>query len=456
MADAEKTGPGRVGTCESRVPGRAPDRLIVFTRHPVPGRVKTRLIPALGPAGAAALQQAMTRHTLEVASVLEGDGVTVEVRFDGGGREAVRRWLGDRFPLAEQGDGDLGERMRRAFDDAFAAGTGRALLIGTDCPDLDAPLLRAARAALDRHDLVLGPARDGGYYLIGLRQPAPDLFRDVPWGTDTVLARTEGIARGLGLAVARLPVLDDVDRPEDLPVWTRAAAAAVRVSAIIPALNEAACLPALLDRLRAAASVETIVVDGGSRDGTPDIARARGAVVLSSAPGRGRQMNAGPAAATGSILLFLHADTVPPDGFDRIACRVLAVPGTACGVFRLRVGAPSAAFRLLEGLVQVRSRLLGLPYGDQALFVRADIFRRAGGFPEIPILEDVALVRRLRRLGRVAVVPQAVVTSPRRWEALGIARTTLVNQGILVAGALGISPTRLAGWYGRQAGINPG
>ena len=201
------------------------DRLIIFTRYPEPGKAKTRLIPALGAEGAAAIHQQMADHTLRQVQALQFQHpVCVEVRFAGGNRDLMQRWLGTDLMYTVQGEGDLGDRMARSFQSAFNSGVDRALIIGTDCPDLNASLLEQAFCELEHHDLVLGPASDGGYYLIGMRYLIPQLFIDIAWSTATVLERTLAIAEQLNLAVALLPVLSDVDYPADLEIWERIAA----------------------------------------------------------------------------------------------------------------------------------------------------------------------------------------------------------------------------------------
>ena len=173
----------------------------------------------------------------------------------------------------------------------------------------------------------------------------------------------------------------------------------VEVSVIIPALNEAGTLPRTLEALRAAdPGLQVIVVDGGSTDGTGDLARTFPDVtVLASRKGRGCQMNAGAAEASGGILWFLHADTrVTPDGIREMRDR-MRDPSVVWGAFRFAVDSPRTRYRWLERGVGLRAGLLGLPYGDQALFVRREAFRRLGGFPDWPLMEDVAMVRRLRR-----------------------------------------------------------
>jgi uncharacterized protein len=192
--------------------------LMIFTRYPEPGRVKTRLIPTLGAQAAAGLSCRLTKDTLARAQMLASQRtVALEVWFDGGDEGGLAECFGSARCYRRQTGGDLGERMLRAFQSALTTPDRRALLIGTDCPDLSPDLMRTAFEALSSCDLVLGPARDGGYYLIGLRRAIPELFRGIAWGTSTVRAETLTIAHDLALLVEELPVLEDVDRPEDLP-----------------------------------------------------------------------------------------------------------------------------------------------------------------------------------------------------------------------------------------------
>lgn len=194
--------------------------LLLFTRYPEPGRTKTRLIPRLGPAGAAALQRHMTEYVLaQVLDAAQHLPLAIEVHFAGDRRSPVRDWLGDRPSYYPQAEGDLGDRLIAAFSHSMALGRPGAIAIGSDCPALGAAHLSAALEALQRADMVIGPATDGGYYLIGLRQLDPALFREIAWGTDRVLAQTLAAATALGLTVELLTPLTDIDRPEDLPQW---------------------------------------------------------------------------------------------------------------------------------------------------------------------------------------------------------------------------------------------
>jgi len=437
--------------------------LIIFTRYPEPGKTKTRLIPLLGPDGAAELQRQMTEHILARVKELQGNRpVFVEVRYEGGNEGLVRKWLGPDMPLCPQGSGNLGERMVRAFREIFQAGMNKVVLVGTDIPRIKVHILLKAFENLRYADVVLGPARDGGYYLIALRRATPQLFVDVPWGTEKVLERTRQIADGLGLSTVFLETLDDVDRPEDLRLWEEATKGIAgphslrRISIIIPTLNEAANLLPTLASTQNAPDTEVIVVDGGSIDETVDVARSWGIEVIPSAPGRARQMNVGAARAMGEVLLFLHGDTCLPSGFDQYVRKILDRPGVVAGAFRLRIDANLPGLRIMERLVDVRSRPLQFPYGDQAIFLRPELFWDMGGFPEMPIMEDFELVRRLRRRGRIVTAPVPVLTSARRWKNLGIVRATFINYAIPLAYYLGASPSRLARWYGRARGIQKG
>lgn len=223
------------------------------------------------------------------------------------------------------------------------------------------------------------------------------------------------------------------------------------ISIIIPTLNEAKTLPYTLRAIGTAANVEVVVADGGSTDDTCALALAGQATVVITQAGRANQMNGGAKIARGDILLFLHADTdLPPDFDDWIRC-TLSQPGVVAGAFELAINGSAWGLRWVEWGVGLRSRWLQMPYGDQALFMRATVFWDLGGFPALPLMEDFELVRRLRQRGQVAIAPVSVLTSGRRWQKLGIVRTTLINQGIILAYLLGVDPARLARWY-RQWG----
>ncbi len=218
------------------------------------------------------------------------------------------------------------------------------------------------------------------------------------------------------------------------------------VSVVIPALDEAEHIAPVLEALQPlrAAGGELIVADGGSTDATVDVARPLADTVLSCAPGRARQMNAGAAAARGHWLWFLHADTVA--GAPALAAlrAAMARPGVQWGRFDVRLSGRHPLLRVVERAMNLRSRLTGICTGDQGIFVRRDLFRALGGYADIPLMEDIELTRRLRRHGRPLCITAPLVTSSRRWERHGVVRTIVLMWRLRLAYALGASPHRLA------------
>lgn len=429
------------------------DVVAVFTRFPEPGRTKTRMIPALGAQGAARLQEVMTGRTLLMTRIWQAAGRgLVHVRYTGAPRASFERWLGPVAAYRDQGDGDLGARMARTVRDALASGSDKVVLIGCDCPDLDATRLSEAFTALDTHDVVIGPARDGGYYLIGMRGAHTALFEEADWGTATVLEQTRQCAARLGVRVAELGELDDVDEPPDQAVWEKAAGVnegAGTVSAIIPALNEDAGIARCVDAAGREADA-VWVADGGSTDRTRAIAADAGAHVLATPCGRAAQMNEAVWHARGEYLCFCHADTLLPRGYSDEIKRLSHVPNFIAGAFGLRIDAVGVPYRMVEWGVRRRCNWRQLPYGDQALFVRRDTFLRTGGYVCWPIMEDYEWVQRMRGRGRIVTSEQCVHTHARRWAGLGVWRTLWTNQKVLWGYALGASPERMAQWYRRQ------
>ncbi|PYQ21624.1 MAG: glycosyltransferase [Acidobacteria bacterium] len=216
-----------------------------------------------------------------------------------------------------------------------------------------------------------------------------------------------------------------------------------RLSVIIPSLDEEELVKRAVRSVRDEA--EVIVVDGGSEDDTRRAAAAEGAIVLVTEPGRGRQLDAGSRHASGDWLVFLHADTWLEEGWAG-AVRGLG-PDVVGGAFRFAIDSPRRGYRLVEVGVALRCRLGRLPYGDQGLFVRREIYGMIGGFPPLPLMEDVAFVRRLIGAGGLAFLPVRAFTSPRRWERRGIVATTVRNWWLLGLYAFGRPPDRLARLY---------
>lgn len=219
------------------------------------------------------------------------------------------------------------------------------------------------------------------------------------------------------------------------------------LSVVVPALDEERAIVATLDRLREPGVLEVIVADGGSRDRTRALAAPLADRVLRVARGRALQMNAAASVARGSVLLFLHADTLAPRGFASAIAVALEDPTIVGGRFDVALDDPRLAFRVIATMINVRSRITGLFTGDQGIFVRREVFERIGGFPEEPLMEDLALALALRREGRTAALGERVVTSARRWTKRGVARTVLRMWTLRTLFALGVSPRTLARWY---------
>lgn len=195
---------------------------------------------------------------------------------------------------------------------------------------------------------------------------------------------------------------------------------------------------------------DVTVVDGGSSDGTVAAARSAGARVVTAARGRAVQMNEGARLASGDVLLFLHADTVLPAGYAERVAHALADPAAVLGAFDF-LAHGSWRSSLVTFFANLRWRVMRFPYGDQAIFVRADTFRRVGGFPDLPVMEDWEFVRRAKRLGRVAVVPVPAPTSGRSWEEHGFTKAAAVNGAVVAGYVAGVDPARLARLRSRLA-----
>jgi rSAM/selenodomain-associated transferase 2 len=219
------------------------------------------------------------------------------------------------------------------------------------------------------------------------------------------------------------------------------------ISVIIPTLNEEVNLPVTLRQLTDHPDVELIVVDGGSTDRTLEIAQRFTPYVFRTTPGRAQQMNIGARHATGDILLFLHADTfLLPGALDEIQRRIIG-DGAVGGAFDLHIDSRRRLCKFVARMASHRSRWLHLPYGDQGIFVWRQVFEGLRGFPEIPIMEDIAFARRLRRAGRLTFIRSGLVTSGRRWNANGVMRTTLVNLWVAGLFLLRVPPPELRRIY---------
>ena len=222
----------------------------------------------------------------------------------------------------------------------------------------------------------------------------------------------------------------------------------MRLSIIIPTLNEAKCIGQTLGALQPYRSenVEIIVVDGGSRDDTMALTNSLADLNLKSWRGRANQMNFGASKAGGQYLIFLHADTlIPENAFESLQNTLLQ--GAIWGRFDVTLSGKQRTLRMVESLMNWRSRWSGIATGDQAIFVKSDIFETIGGFPEIPIMEDIAFSKKLKAITRPVCLNEKVISSSRRWEAHGIFRTILLMWLLRLKYFFGVDPTQLAKKY---------
>ena len=428
--------------------------VVVLAKAPVAGQVKTRLA---SPARAASLARAFlvdtvaALHSIAWADPVLATTAAIDPALDA--ELAVPVWM--------QGDGDLGARIERVLRRALGSAPC-AIAMGADTPGLPHAMLERARDVLRTADAAIGPTEDGGFYLLALRRCPEGLLAGLPWSQSGTFVATLARLRERGLTTVVLDPWFDVDRPADLERLRGLLAARVvtapatqralttpAISIVIPVLDEELRIGAALGAVAALAGLhEVIVVDGGSTDRTVAIARAAGARVVPAPRGRGPQLNAGAAAATGDVLLFLHADTtLPGDAVVQVG-RALASPDVVAGAFRTWTiaDAPRPWFAPLLHLADIRSRITRYPYGDQAMFVRTSAFHAVGGFPDVPLMEDLELSRRLWKHGRIHTCAASVRVSGRRFVARPLVYTALVNLFPLLHRA-GVSPHTLARLY---------
>ncbi|MBQ6451640.1 MAG: TIGR04283 family arsenosugar biosynthesis glycosyltransferase, partial [Solobacterium sp.] len=333
----------------------------------------------------------------------------------------------------QRGDG-IGARMQNAVSDTLDLGYSKAVLIGTDIPELDAETIDTAFETLEDCDVVIGPTEDGGYYLIGMKEVRPEAFNVKLYGTGSVLSETVTSMHAAGINIGFADTYSDIDVPEDIAGFRssmredprirrshtgRFIAENARISVIIPVFNESETISDLLDQLMPYRDeCEIIIVDGGSTDDT--VARTESIVpgssirILESSKGRGVQMNAGAKESCGDILFFLHCDSKLPQGFTHEIRRTMAKYDWGC--FGVRFPSHNVFMMTNRIISNHRAWARNLPFGDQGIFIDRELFFEMGMFPEIPVMEDYEFSRRMKQNGcRPGMTVRRITTSARRY-----------------------------------------
>jgi rSAM/selenodomain-associated transferase 2/rSAM/selenodomain-associated transferase 1 len=421
--------------------------LMVFLKAPRHGGVKKRLAAKLGDERTLDVYRGMAERQLRQVPA----SWIVEIHYTPDDAESeMKAWLGPSYTYVPQSGNDLGERLTNAFRRAFDAGHKEVMAIGGDCPELDTDTLWEASRRMVRADLVLGPAEDGGYYLIGLRRLVPELFKDIPWSTPHVLSLTMARGKISGLSRELLAPKEDID---DLPSYERYLRRVAHQSAgdslavIVPTLNEAQRVSAALLSVRQSfPGSPVIVVDGGSSDGTREIAERYGGKVLATEAGRGAQCRAGASSLPDADwLLFLHADTVLPVNAHALVNEFIAESHAQVATFRARFDEPNWFLRICGWCTRFDS--VFTRFGDQAILIRREFYEALGGFPEWPLFEDVALLQRARAVTKVHSLKGWVTTSARRFKDKGAIAQQWANGRLLVRYLRGVPARELAESY---------
>lgn len=401
--------------------------LIIFTRIPIPGKTKTRMMPYLQAQGCAALHTCFLK---DIRRECEKTGYDIFVYYaPEGEKHLLVSILGvDKQYREQEGDG-LGIRMFTAVREVLAEGYDTCLLIGTDVPELDAGILTAAVSKLRTKDVVFGPTRDGGYYLVGMKRPYAEVFAGQTYGHGSVLQNTAAHLREKGILVGCVQTLQDMDRPEDLSDYRRRMKEQaglrgtatgrwllrnVKISVIIPVYNEEKTIAHIMEQLRPLRSrCEIIFVDGQSTDRTKTLIGEEFRVI-ECPKGRAVQMNKGAACSTGDVLLFLHCDSELPEKPLEEMRYVMRAYRAGC----FGIGFHSKNFFMFTCRIisNIRARAGRLMFGDQGIFIERELFFEVGGFPQIPVMEDYQFSMDLKAKGIIpGMTPHRIYTSDRRF-----------------------------------------
>ena len=431
--------------------------LIVFMKAPLPGRVKTRLANSIGIQAATTFYRLMCEQLLNLTMPKNCD---VIIAYDDEEKTALPSYVEGKTLFYQTGDG-LGKRMQNAFKTVFEQGYTNAILIGSDIPEIDEGIITEAFSLLLQNDAILSPTHDGGYYLIGFQKETfcKAAFEGIMYSQKDVYANT--LFKLSHLHIAQGALLRDIDTLEDLraylstashtPLYDFAKQALEKqphISVVIPVYHEDETLLHTIAHLRTMAyaqNYEIIVVDTHAIT-TVHRLKLENVHLTYAKKGRANQMNEGALRASGEVLLFLHADTRLPYHWDRWI--VQALDKHKAGAFSLAIDDTHLFLRCIEIMANLRTSITHIPYGDQAHFFQTSFFKTLGGYKNIPLMEDVEMMKRIKQYReKVALLKPKVLTSARRWHKEGIFYTTLRNRVLSLLYAIGISPEKLIHHY---------
>lgn len=403
--------------------------VIIFTRVPIPGQTKTRMMPTLAP------QQCEQLHTCflkDIRCACEQCGADIYVCYtpdEEKYQEKIAEILGKGKMYFPQDGEDLGNRMYHAFEVVLKKGYDSCLLIGTDVPELQTSCLEKAFQVLDKKDVVFGKTADGGYYLVGMKTLYPQVFGLEQYGHSSVFRETLDRLQSENITVGYTTELCDMDTPLDLQIYRKHmrddhrlgqtetgkyVSDIAKVSIVIPVYNEEKLIIPLQKQLSALKTrCEIIFVDGGSTDRTVSLIEP-GYKVLYAGKGRASQMNKGAAESTGDILFFLHCDSELPDGALEEIRNVMHSHHAGC--FGIAFHSRSPLMNICRIISNHRVKDRKVMFGDQGIFIDRELFLEMGMFPEIPIMEDYQLSLTLKKAGiKLGMAGRRIYTSDRRF-----------------------------------------
>lgn len=411
--------------------------LIYFIKAPIQGRVKTRLAKSIGDEKATAFYRYCVEKLLALKAPQACDiFIAYDAMFETVSLPSCHLFL--------QTKGDLGQRMHDAFVHVFALGYQSVILTGSDIPHIDEAILEDSFTLLSASDALLSPTLDGGFYLIGFHASTftCKAFENIIYSQNDVFERTLAQLKPLHVSVGKM--LRDIDTIDDLKAYNQNFFSFPSISVIIPVYHEDETLLKTIDTLFQNAKendFEIIVIDTSEKttiDAFP-LLHVRTGIAQK---GRSLQMNEGALIAQGDKLLFLHADTRVPKHWDE-----LVKNGGKVGAFRLGIDSPKPIFKAIETLVHLRTNITQISYGDQGHFFETSFFRQLGGYAQIPLMEDIEIMKRAKQIEKINLLNAKVLTSARRWEKEGILYTTFRNRMLSLLYFCGVSPSKLLKYY---------